>query len=88
MLVGRDRRPASLFVYASLVGEEQRREGAVSISYSELAENIGISKNSAQAAIGWLLHCKIVSASREHVTAIPAYKTQTPWKVEYRKSSR
>jgi transcription initiation factor IIE alpha subunit len=87
-LVGHDRRPASFLVYLWLVGEEQRRKSAVSISYSELAENIGISKSSAQSAIGWLLRRKLVSVRKENVTAKPAYTTQTPWKIDYRKTPR
>jgi DNA-binding transcriptional ArsR family regulator len=87
-LVGHDRRPAAFLAYMWLVGEEQRRKGEVSISYSELAENIGISKSSAQAAIGWLLRRKLVAARRENVTATPAYRIQTPWKVDYRRSVR
>jgi hypothetical protein len=87
-LVGHDRRPASFLIYVWLVAEEQRRKGAVSISYNELAENIGISKSSAQAGIGWLLQRKLISARRDTVTAKPAYTTQTPWKVDYRRSGR
>lgn len=87
-LVGHDRRPASFFVYLWLVGEEQRTKGAVSISYSELAENIGISKSSAQSAISWLLRRKLVSAKKENVTAKPSYTTQMPWKIDYRRNAR
>lgn len=87
-LVGHDRRPASFLVYLWLVGEEQRLKGAVSISYSELAQNIGISKSSAQSAIGWLLRRKLVSVRKRNLTAKPAYTTQTPWKIDYRQSTR
>jgi hypothetical protein len=87
-LVGHDRRPAAFLVYVWLAGEEQRRKGEVSISYAELAENIGISRSSAQAAIGWLLRRKLVAAHRDSVTATPAYTTKTPWKVDYRGSGR
>jgi hypothetical protein len=87
-LVGHDRRPASFLVYLWLVGEEQRRKGSVSISYKELAENIGISKSAAQAAIGWLLKRRLIAMTKENVTAKPTYSTQTPWKIDYRRSSR
>ncbi|MGB9067132.1 MAG: hypothetical protein WCC21_01070 [Candidatus Acidiferrales bacterium] len=86
-LVGHDRRFASFLVYVWLVGEEQRRKAAVSISYSELSENIGISKSSAQAAVGWLLRRKLISARRASATATPAYTTQTPWKIDYRRGT-
>ncbi len=87
-LVGHDRRPASFLVYVWLLGEEQRRGEAVAISYSELAESIGISKSAAQAGIGWLLKRKLIACSKKTITATPEYKTQTPWKVDYRKAGR
>jgi len=79
-LVGHDRRPASFLVYLWLVAEQQRRGGAVSISYSELAESTGISKSSAQAAIRWLRRRKLLSVSKATVTATPSYTVQKFWK--------
>jgi hypothetical protein len=79
-LVGHDRRPASILVYIWLAAEQQRRASAVSISYQELAESIGISKSSAQSAVGWLIRRKFLSAARATVTATPAYKVLTPWR--------
>src|SRR5215467_5993246 len=56
-LVGHDRRPVSYLVYLWLAGEQQRRQHkAVSISYSNLAESVGVSKSSAQSAVAWLIH--------------------------------
>ena len=79
-LVGHDKRPVSFLVYVWLAGEEQRRNAAVQISYRELAESIGVSKSSAQAAIAWLVRRKLVSAAKATVTATPEYKVQTPWR--------
>jgi hypothetical protein len=79
-LVGHDKRPVSFLVYLWLAAEQQRRNSAVRISYQELAESIGISKSSAQAAIGWLLRRKLVLVSKVTVTATPQYKVQSPWK--------
>jgi CRP-like cAMP-binding protein len=79
-LVGHDRRPASFLVYIWLTAEQQRRGTAVEISYQDLAESIGISKSSAQSAIGWLVRRKLLSVKKATVTATPIYKVLTPWR--------
>ena len=79
-LVGHDRSPASFLVYVWLAAEQQRRSAAVRLSYQELAEEIGISKSSVQAAVGWLVRRKLLAAQRENVTAKPSYTVLTPWK--------
>jgi predicted transcriptional regulator len=79
-LVGHDRRPASFLVYLWLVVEQQRRNEPVQISYQELAESIGVSKSSVQAAIVWLVRRKLVAASKANVTATPRYTALSPWK--------
>ncbi len=79
-LVGHDKRPTSFLVYLWLMAEQQRRATAVRISYQELAESIGISKSSAQTAVGWLTQRKLLRASKETVTATPVYTIRTPWK--------
>jgi hypothetical protein len=79
-LVGHDKRPVSFLVYLWLAAEQQRRATAVQISYQELAESIGVSKSSAQAAIGWLARRKLLLVSKANVTATPLYKVQTPCK--------
>jgi DNA-binding transcriptional ArsR family regulator len=79
-LVGHDRRPVSFLVYLWLAAEQARRGTAVQISYQELAENIGVSKSSVQAAVSWLRRRKLLSASKENATAVPHYTTLTPWK--------
>jgi len=77
-LVGHDRRPASFLVYIWLAAEQQRGRKPVIISYSELAESTGISKSSAQAAVGWLVRRRLLSVTKENVTATPSYRIQTP----------
>jgi len=81
-LVGHDRRPATYMVYVWLAAEQQRRKKPVVISYSELAESTGLSKTSAQAAVGWLVRRRMLSVTKENVTATPSYMIQTPWKVD------
>jgi hypothetical protein len=79
-LVGHDRRPASFLVYLWLAFEQTRRHGAVQVSYQELAESVGLSKSSAQAAVSWLVRRKLLTASKENPTAIPSYAVRSPWK--------
>jgi hypothetical protein len=86
-LVGHDRRPACFLVYLWLAGEQQRQKRSVSISYSDLAESVGVSKSSAQTAVAWLIHRKLISSSKANVTATPSYTVQTPWRVDYRRRS-
>lgn len=84
-LVGHDRRPVSYFVYLWLAAEQQRLRKPVSISYGDLAESVGVSKSSAQSAVAWLIHRKLISSSKANITATPSYTVQTPWKVDYRR---
>jgi len=79
-LVGHDRRPASFLVYVWLAAEQARRQGAVQVSYQELAESIGVSKSSAQAAVSWLVRRKLLTASKENATAVPSYTVRSPWR--------
>ena len=78
-LVGHDRRPAGFLVYLWLTIEQQKRKGGVQISYQELAESIGVSKSSAQAAVGWLVRRKLLAATKENATAVPTYNVMRPW---------
>jgi hypothetical protein len=84
-LVGHDRRPVSFFVYLWLAAEQQRRKSAVAISYQDLAESIGVSKSSAQGAVGWLVRRKLLEVSKVSLTATPSYAVQAPWRPEKRK---
>ena len=78
-LVGHDRRPVSFLVYLWLAAEQQRQGKAVTISYQQLAESVGISKSSAQAAAGWLARRKLIAVSKTGFTATPSYTVQQPW---------
>jgi len=79
-LVGHDKRPVSFLVYLWLAAEEQRRGGQVQVSYQELAESIGVSKSSAQTAVGWLVRRKLLRVSKATVTATPCYLVESPWR--------
>ena len=86
-LVGHDRRPVSFLVYMWLAAEQQSRNAAVQISYKELAENIGVSKSAAQAAVGWLVRRKLLAATKRNATAVPRYEVLSPWKANSRRKS-
>jgi hypothetical protein len=85
-LVGHDRRPVSYLVYLWMAAEQQRQNRPVSISYGDLAESVGVSKSSAQSAVTWLIHRKLISSTKANVTATPNYTVQTPWKVNSRRT--
>jgi hypothetical protein len=87
-LVGHDRRPVSFLVYLWFAAEQHRRQAVVSISYQELAESIGVSKSSAQAAVRWLVRRKLLHTTRQNATAIPHYTVLTPWRDPARGASR
>jgi hypothetical protein len=79
-LVGHDRKPAAFLVYLWLAAEQAHREGEVRVSYEEMAESIGISRSSAQAAVRWLLRRKLLAVKKNTVTATPSYTVRTPWR--------
>jgi hypothetical protein len=87
-LVGHDRRPVSFLVYLWLAAEQQRRNGAVQISYNELAESIGVSKSSAQSAVSWLVRRRLLTATKENATATPRYAVLSPWRDPARRGGR
>ena len=79
-LVGHDRRPVSFLVYLWMAAEQQRGKTVVQISYQELAESVGVSKSSVQAAISWLVRRKLLAASKDNATATPRYTVLSPWR--------
>jgi hypothetical protein len=87
-LVGHDRRPVAFLVYLWLAAEQKRRNGIVQISYQELAESIGVSKSSAQAAVSWLCRRKLLASSKQNATAVPRYSVLTPWRRNAATSTR
>lgn len=79
-LVGHDRKPVSFLVYLWLASEHARTKAEVRVSYQQVAESIGISKSSAQAAIRWLLRRKLLTVAKETATATPIYTVRAPWR--------
>jgi len=79
-LVGHDRRPVCFLVYLWLAAEQQSRNGVVQVAYRELAESIGVSKSSVQAAVSWLIQRKLLAATKNNTTATPCYTVLSPWR--------
>ena len=86
-LVGHDRKPAAFLVYIWLAAEQARRRDDVQVSYEDMAESIGISRSSAQAAVRWLLKRKLLSVKKQTVTATPSYTVRSPWRDVARRHS-
>jgi hypothetical protein len=79
-LVGHDRKPVSFLVFLWLAAAQARTGKEVQVSFQEMAESIGVSKSSAQAAVRWLVRRRLLTANKANATAVPCYKVMTPWK--------
>jgi hypothetical protein len=79
-LVGHDRRPVSFLVFLWLASAQARTGEPVQVSFQEMAESVGVSKSSAQAAVRWLIPRKLLSATKANATAVPCYRVMSPWK--------
>ena len=79
-LVGHDRKPVSFLVYLWLAAGQAKTRVDVRVSYQQVAESVGISKSSAQAAIGWLLKRRLLTVQKESATATPSYTVRSPWR--------
>jgi hypothetical protein len=79
-LVGHDRKPVSFLVYVWLAAEQAKTSSNVRASYQHVAEAVGISKSSAQAAIGWLIKRRLLGVKKENATSTPVYTVRSPWR--------
>jgi len=79
-LVSHSRSSAAFLVYLQLyrhthgVGRE-----SVAMSHRVLAEIIGISKRSVQAALAHLIERRLIRRRKARPTAVPVYTVLTPW---------
>ena len=78
-LVGHDHKPTAFLVYLWLTAEQAKSGKPLRRSYQEIAESVGVSKSSAQAAVSWLVRRKLVSSARANATSTPVYTVQRPW---------
>lgn len=79
-LVGHDRRPVAFLVFLWLAAGQARTGAPLQVSFQEMAESVGVSKSSAQAAVRWLIRRKLLFASKANATAVPCYRVMSPWK--------
>lgn len=87
-LVGHDRHPAAFLVFLYL-WSQTRRVPRRRIPLREIADGTGLSKRSVQSAIQRLRKRRLLSVTRESVTAVPLYTLHWPWvKEEGSRSSR
>jgi DNA-binding GntR family transcriptional regulator len=79
-LVAHSRSASAFLVYLQLyrLTHGAGRE-SVPMSHSALAETIGISKRSVQAAIAHLAERRLIRRRKARPTAIPLYTILTPW---------
>jgi DNA-binding transcriptional ArsR family regulator len=79
-LIGHDRLPSAFCVYL-LLWRHTHGVGAPSVQLSlyDLATGTGLSKRAVQEALRWLSKRKLISLSRESITAIPVYTVKRPW---------
>jgi helix-turn-helix protein len=79
-LVAHSRSSTAFLVYLQLYGHTHGtgRE-SVAVSHKILAELTGISKRSAQTAIGHLIDRRLIRQRKARPTAVPVYTVLTPW---------
>ena len=79
-LVGHDRQPSAFLVYLSLY---RHTYGAgrptAQLSLMDLATGTGLSKRAVQEALRWLSKRRLLSLTRESITAVPVYAIKRPW---------
>jgi hypothetical protein len=78
-LIGHDHKPAAFLIYLWLYAEQQRLGEPIEMSYAKLAEETGLSRSAAQAAIAWLARRKLLAVYKKAVTATPVYSVRRPW---------
>jgi DNA-binding GntR family transcriptional regulator len=79
-LVGHDRQPSAFLVYLSLYRHTHGTgEPAAQLSLMDLATGTGLSKRAVQEALRWLSKRRLLSLSRESMTAVPVYSVKRPW---------
>jgi hypothetical protein len=78
-LVGHDHKPAAFLIYLWLYAEQQRLGGPIAASYARLSDETGLSRSASQISIKWLVRRKLLTVSKEAVTATPVYSVLRPW---------
>lgn len=91
-LVGHDRQPATFLVYLFLwrqsaaadiadpTDSSAAGEATVQHSLREIAECTGLSKRAVQSAVKRLAERKLITVTRESITAVSEYRVLMPWR--------
>ncbi len=80
-LIGHDRQPSAFVVYLFLWrATHGARVPSAQVALVDIAERTGLSKRSVQSALTRLARRKLISVSRESITAVPVYTVLRPWK--------
>ena len=75
-LIGHDHSPAAFAVYLWLAAAGDR----TAISYAALAEETGLSRSAAQAAVACLVGRELLRVEKVNATAVPVYTVLRPWR--------
>ena len=79
-LVGHDRQPSAFLVYLSLYRHTHGTgRPTAQLSLMDLATGTGLSKRAVQEALRWLSKRRLLSLTRESITAVPVYAVKRPW---------
>jgi DNA-binding MarR family transcriptional regulator len=80
-LVGHDRQPSAFLVYLYLWRQTHARgQESVQVALLDVAEATGLSKRAVQDALSRLARRKLVTVSRESITAVAVYRVLLPWR--------
>ena len=77
-LVGHDHKPSAFLVYLAITAAHA--EGRAVFSHAQLAERTGLSRRTAQSAVGILKRRSLISVDRQGPTEAAIYVPLTPWR--------
>ena len=79
-LVGHDRRPSAYIVYLYLWRRTRAATRATTASYQMIADGTGLSKASAQTAVGWLAQRRLIEVKRRTATSALSFTLLCHWR--------
>jgi hypothetical protein len=80
-LVGHDRQPSAFLVYLFLWRQTHGAAAAkTQVALIDIAAGTGLSKRAVQDALGRLAKRRLLTVTRESITAVPVYAVQRPWR--------
>lgn len=77
-LVGHDRRASAFLVYLAVLAKESA--GVRAMSYSELADQCGLSRRAVQDAVAHLVRRRLIEVIRAGPTETASYRALRPWR--------